>query len=154
MIADSAGAGEHRGGCGVRLEVQFLGRGQMITMECSRTLEGSPGVNGGGYSPRQRQMRRTVDGTLETIGGLDDDGSWLPQMLGNIPFMPGEAFVFESTGGGGWGAPTKRSSQRVAEDVRNGFVSREQASAVYGVVLTDELDVDEAQTTARRAQPA
>jgi N-methylhydantoinase B len=154
IVEDSAGAGEHRGGCGVRLEVQFLGRGQMITMECSRTLEGSPGVNGGGYSARQRQMRRKVDGTLETIGGLDDDGTWLPQMLGNIPFQPGESFVFESTGGGGWGPPTRRPAERVAEDVRNGFVSRGQAEAVYGVVLTDELVVDEPQTLTRRAQLA
>lgn len=152
MVTDSAGAGEHRGGCGVRLEVQFLGRGQMITMECSRTLEGSPGVNGGGHSARQRQMRRRVDGTLETIGGLDDDGTWLPQMLGNIPFMPGEAFVFESTGGGGWGDPLKRSAQAVALDVVSEFVSRQQADTVYGVVLTDDLEVDEARTAARRSE--
>jgi N-methylhydantoinase B len=152
ILEDSAGAGEHRGGCGVRLEVQFFGRGQMITMECSRTLEGSPGVNGGGYSARQRQMRRKVDGTLETIGGLDEDGTWLPQMLGNIPFQPGESFVFESTGGGGWGQPARRPAERVADDVRNGFVSRGQAEAVYGVVLTDKLAVDEPQTLTRRAE--
>jgi N-methylhydantoinase B len=151
MITDSAGAGEYRGGCGVRLEVQFLGRGQMISMECSRTREGSPGVNGGGYSARQRQMRRAVDGSLSTVGGLDDDGTWLPQMLGNIPFMPGESFVFESTGGGGWGSPMARTPESVAEDVRNEYVSRERAADVYGVVLTDGLEVDEAATTELRS---
>lgn len=151
MVTDSAGAGEHRGGCGVRLEVQFLGRGQMISMECSRTREGSPGVNGGGYSARQRQLRRAVDGSLSTIGGLDDDGTWLPQMLGNIPFMPGESFVFESTGGGGWGVPSKRVPERVAEDVRNQFVSRASAADDYGVVLTDELEVDAEATAKARA---
>ncbi|MCW3007333.1 MAG: methylhydantoinase [Solirubrobacterales bacterium] len=154
IITDSAGDGLHRGGCGVRLEVQFLGRGQMITMECSRTREGSPGVNGGGYSRRQRQMRRAVDGTLSTIGGLDDDGSWLPQMLGNIGFAPGEAFVFESAGGGGWGPAVQRPAERVAVDVRNQFVSREKASETYGVVLTDDLQVDEPATRERRSQMA
>ena len=107
MVTDSAGPGQHRGGCGVRLEVEFLGRGQIITMETSRTREGSPG----------RQRRRPLlapapaapppDGALETIGGLDDDGTWLPQMLGNVGFKPGESFVFESGGGGGWGDPSR-----------------------------------------------
>ncbi len=150
MITDSAGAGQHRGGAGVRLEVEFLGRGQIITMETSRTREGSPGVNGGGRSRRQRQIRRTTDGGLETIGGLADDGTWLPQMLGNVGFKPGESFVFESAGGGGWGSPHARAPKLVAADVRNELVSREQAEAVYGVVLTDALEVDEEATASRR----
>jgi N-methylhydantoinase B/oxoprolinase/acetone carboxylase alpha subunit len=151
LVTDSAGDGLHRGGCGVRAEVQFLGRGQMIWMESSRTREGSPGVNGGGKSARQRQMRRGTDGTLTTIGGLDDEGNWLPQMLGNIAFQPGESFVFESTGGGGWGPALERKAERVAEDVRNQIVSRDKAGAVYGVVLTDDLQLDEAATEQRRA---
>jgi N-methylhydantoinase B/oxoprolinase/acetone carboxylase alpha subunit len=151
MVTDSAGPGRHRGGAGVRLEVEFLGRGQIITMETSRTREGSPGVNGGGRSRRQRQLRRTGDGELETIGGLADDGTWLPQMLGNVGFKPGESFVFESAGGGGWGDPRTRSPELVARDVRGGLVSREQAEAAYGVVLTGELEVD-AEATARRRE--
>ncbi len=127
MVTDSAGDGKHRGGCGVRAELQFLGRGQLIWMESSRTREGSPGINGGGQSARQRQRRRGVDGTLTTIGGLDDDGTWLPQMLGGIGFVPGESFVFESTGGGGWGDPHERDAERVAEDVRNDVISAEKA---------------------------
>ena len=151
MVTDSAGPGRHRGGCGVRLEVEFLGRGQIITMETSRTREGSPGVNGGGRSSRQRQLRRRHDGSLETIGGLADDGTWLPQMLGNVGFTPGESFVFESCGGGGWGEPHARDPQAVAADVRNELVSREEAEAAYGVVLTDALQVD-ADATSRRRQ--
>jgi N-methylhydantoinase B len=150
MVTDSAGPGRHRGGCGVRLEVEFLGRGQIITMETSRTREGSPGVNGGGRASRQRQLRRTPDGALETIGGLADDGTWYPQMLGNVSFKPGEAFVFESCGGGGWGDPFERNPEVVLEDVRNGTVSPEQAAEAYGVVITDGLEVDAAATLERR----
>ena len=40
----------------------------------------------------------------------------------------------------------------VAKDVRNQVVSREQARAAYGVVLTDELEVDQAATEAAREQ--
>jgi N-methylhydantoinase B len=154
MIADSAGPGRYRGGCGVRLEVEFLGRGQIITMETSRTREGSPGVNGGHHASRQRQLRRTTDGALETIGGLDDDGTWYPQMLGNVGFEPGQSFVFESGGGGGWGDPLTRNPERVLEDVRNELVSRERALDTYGVVLTDALEIDQQATEERRRSAA
>jgi N-methylhydantoinase B len=151
MVTDSAGPGQHRGGCGVRLEVEFLGRGQIITMETSRTREGSPGVNGGGRASRQRQLRRKNDGSLETIGGLDEStGEWLPQMLGNVSFQPGESFLFDSGGGGGWGDPLKRDPELVRSDVRDGLVSREQAAEAYGVVLTDSLEIDRTATEERR----
>jgi N-methylhydantoinase B/oxoprolinase/acetone carboxylase alpha subunit len=39
----------------------------------------------------------------------------------------------------------------VAEDVRNEYVSRERAADVYGVVLTDGLEVDEAATAELRS---
>jgi N-methylhydantoinase B len=150
MITDSAGPGRFRGGCGVRLEVEFLGRGQIITMETSRTREGSPGVNGGARAARQQQLRKTSDGTYESIGGMDDAGNWLPQMLGNVGFKPGESFVFHSGGGGGWGDPLERDAALVAEDVRNEIVSREQAEAQYGVILSDDLELDEQATAQRR----
>jgi len=39
----------------------------------------------------------------------------------------------------------------VAEDVREGYVSREAAEKLYGVVLDDKCQVNEAQTSALRA---
>ena len=44
--------------------------------------------------------------------------------------------------GGGYGAPHEREAYRVAHDVREGWVSRERAEAVYGVALHDDLTVD------------
>jgi N-methylhydantoinase B len=154
MRTDSAGAGKQRGGAGVRLEVEFVGRGEIISMVSSRAREGSPGVNGGGPGIRQQQQRRKTDGTIETIGGLSDDGQWLPQMLGGVPFAPGESFVFYSGGGGGWGSALERDPELVAEDVRNEIVSPEAARDTYGVVLTDDGQVDMDATTARRAELA
>lgn len=146
MRTDSAGPGEHRGGAGVRVEIEFLGRGEIITMESSRTREGSPGVRGGLHGGRQMQQRLKKDGTLETIGGLDSEGEWLPQMLGGVEFAPGDAFVFSSGGGGGWGDPKRRDPALVAADVRNDVVSTDSAREVYGVALNDDLTVDEAAT--------
>jgi N-methylhydantoinase B len=43
----------------------------------------------------------------------------------------------ETGGGGGWGHPFDREPERVAADVRNGFVSPACARDAYGVVLTE-----------------
>lgn len=130
------------------VEVEFVGRGEIISMVSSRAREGSPGVNGGAPGIRQQQQRRKTDGTIETIGGLSDEGQWLPQMLGGVPFAPGESFVFYSGGGGGWGSALERDPELVAEDVRNEIVSPEAARDTYGVVLTDDGQVDMDATTA------
>ena len=151
MITDSPGPGRHRGGCGVRLEVEFLGRGQIVTMETSRTREGSPGVNGGGRASRQKQLRKLTDGGFETVGGLADDGSWLPQMLGNVAFKPGESFVFESGGGGGWGDPfsaTRRVWRRTCATRSSRASVRPRPT---GSCSTDALEVDAEATARRRA---
>lgn len=151
IITDSSGPGKYRGGAGVRLEVEFIGQGQIITMESSRTRQGSPGTNGGGFGSRQKQLRKKADGTIETVGGLDDAGNWLPQMLGGVQFKAGESFVFESGGGGGWGDPFARDAAEVATDVRNEVITRESALRDYGVALTDDLQLDEAATAGARS---
>src|SRR5699024_1700679 len=82
MRTDAAGGGKYRGGVGVRTEIEFLGRGELIWQESSRTIEGSPGVNGGLHSAKQRQLLKSTDGSLKTIGGIDEDGVFHPQILG------------------------------------------------------------------------
>ncbi len=63
----------------------------------------------------------------------------------------GDAYKMLSGGGGGFGNPFKRDPLKVAEDVREGYVSREAAEKLYGVVLDDKCQVNEAQTSALRA---
>ena len=108
-----------------------------LSMECSRTRAGSPGVNLGGASPPQRQLKQKVDGTVAVIGGLDDAGNWKSCLLANHPFGAGERFIFESTGGGGWGDPLDRDPRAVLEDVLDEYVSPESARDTYGVVIAD-----------------
>ena len=91
---------------------------------------------------------------MESVGGLSDSGEWLPQMLGGVQFKPGESFVFESGGGGGWGSPLERDPGSVATDVRNELVTVQSASEVYGVVLDEQLAVDQPATDARRRELA
>jgi N-methylhydantoinase B len=40
-----------------------------------------------------------------------------------VVVQPGDVFLVESGGGGGWGDPRKRTKEARAADVENGFVS-------------------------------
>src|SRR5690606_29294417 len=58
---DSAGPGRHRGGLGAVFKVRFLCQGE-LSAETARTIEGSPGANGGGRSAVQRLSKVRADG--------------------------------------------------------------------------------------------
>ncbi len=48
---------------------------------------------------------------------------------------PGETFMVEMPGGGGYGDPKKRPAEEVLEDVLNGYVSIAMAERDYGVAI-------------------
>jgi N-methylhydantoinase B/oxoprolinase/acetone carboxylase alpha subunit len=149
---DSAGSGRYRGGVGATFKVRFLGNAE-LSMETSRTMEGSPGVNTPFRSAVQRQTKIDANGDSEVIGGLTHNGDWKNPLLAGVRFVPGETFMFESTGGGGWGNPYERPVEDVLNDIKDDFVSIDAAREQYGVVIDPEtLTVDEAATEQRRAK--
>ena len=58
-------------------------------------------------------------------------------LVGALELQPGEKIVSISAGGGGYGDPRTRALAAVVHDVREGWVRRERARGVYGVVVTD-----------------
>ena len=93
-----------------------------------------------------------TDGRQEVIGGLDEQGRWHNPLLCAHPFAYGETFMFESTGGGGYGTPLERDPQQVLDDVLDEYISPRAARVVYGVVIDEHtLQVDLAATQAARA---
>ncbi len=152
LRSDSGGPGRHRGGLGAVFKMRYLADGE-LSMESARTLEGSPGVNGGQRSDVQRQIKIHPDGTREVIGGLDEQGNWKSPLLESVPFRYGETFMFESTGGGGWGDPLERDPAAVLDDVLDEYISAEAAERVYGVIIDrTAMAVDPAATTRRREE--
>ncbi len=152
LRTDSGGPGKHRGGLGAIFKVRYLGDGE-LSMESSRTREGSPGVNGGERSDVQRQTKIHTDGRREVIGGLDPQGNWKSPLLASVPFTAGETFMFESTGGGGWGSALERDAAAVLDDVLDEYISLEAARSRYGVVIDGKaMSVDTAATAKLRAE--
>ncbi|GAO24323.1 N-methylhydantoinase [Alicycliphilus sp. B1] len=150
MRQDSAGPGQHRGGLGAVFKVRFLGGGE-LGMETARTLEGSPGAAGGLPSAVQRSSHIRADGSVRVIGGIDAEGTWSNPLLAGHKFHAGEVFMFESTGGGGWGNPKRRTVEEVLDDVLDEYISIEAAEKHYGVVIDPQtLQVNAAATQALR----
>ena len=54
--------------------------------------------------------------------------------------------IVRTGGGGGWGDPLERDTEAVRSDVREELVSKEAARDDYGVVLKEDLSVDQAAT--------
>jgi N-methylhydantoinase B len=139
-IADSGGAGLHRGGNGLSVAYEFLVDGH-IGIHDDRWLTYPWGVRGG--DPGMRSNKRLVH--------ADGSEEWLPAKCDDVAVSAGDVLYFNTWGGGGWGNPMERDADLVRADVSRGLVSREGASR-YGVVIDDSGAVDEAATTKLRAR--
>jgi N-methylhydantoinase B len=139
-IADSGGAGLHRGGNGLTVAYRFLADGQ-IAIHDDRWMTYPWGVNGGYPGLRSTKLLMRADGTKEV----------LPAKCDGIEVCVGDVLHFNTWGGGGWGDPFKREVNIVLEDVKRGLVSTEGALR-YGVVINAELMIDETQTSALRSK--
>ena len=70
----------------------------------------------------------------------------------NVRLERGDAYKMLSGGGGGFGNPFNRDPLKVAEDVREGYVSRQAAEELYGVVLDDQFLIKEVETNFLRTK--
>lgn len=134
---DSGGAGRFRGGLGVDLAVRSL-YPAFVNFNLERTLCAPWGLRGGRPA---KVCEAWVHGP---------NGSASVKKRTRYPIAPDDLVVFLTAGGGGWGDPLERDPERVAEDVREGYVSPEAARAEYGVVLDPRGAVDREGTAALR----
>ncbi len=121
-----AGAGRHQGGRGCvrdyRAAVDLT-----LTATFGRHKYVPWGVAGGQEGSRNEVRIFHADGREVVLG-----------KCARYPLKCGEVARLITGTGGGWGPPLKRPIKAVVEDVRDGYVSLEQAKRDYGV----ELDPD------------
>jgi len=139
----SGGAGRHRGGFGLDYEIE-LRRGEAtasFVMDHGRF--GPPGALGGG------------DGRPNSVVVTQSGKSMVPEHLSkaqDIPLKPGDRVRVGTPGGGGYGDPFTRDPVAVAEDVRLGRYTSQEALDFFGVVISRDFTPDAAATTSRRGQ--
>jgi N-methylhydantoinase B len=121
LRVDSGGAGTFRGGLGVLREYEVLEGEVSFSHRGERHFSAAAGLSGGAEGMRARSQIRRADGRIEEIP------SKIVTML-----RAGDRVVVETAGGGGYGEPDRRAEPRVIDDVRDGKVSADAASRVYG----------------------
>ncbi|MFH1090356.1 MAG: hydantoinase B/oxoprolinase family protein [Pseudomonadota bacterium] len=139
---DSAGAGRWRGGLGVITEFIIGSDGTTVVTFGDGDVEPARGAHGG------------REGTLNIIKLYFPDGReylcTTKDMVKNVP--QGTRYYQEAGGGGGYGDPRLRPASKVAQEVKDGIISREAAARDYGVAVDPEtLAVDEEATRRLRS---
>jgi 5-oxoprolinase (ATP-hydrolysing) len=89
----SGGAGAHEGGDGVRRRVLFL-EAMTAVMLANRRRVPPFGAAGGAPGAAGRNWVERADGSVENFGAT-----------AKVDMQPGDTFVVETPGGGGFGAP-------------------------------------------------
>jgi len=143
LMPDTEGAGRQRGALGAYSEFSPLGCDMTVAYVSDGNANPASGARGGHTGGPSSQFRKRADGTLEPVPGCAE-----------VVIAPDEAMVSISCGGGGYGLPAERDPQSVASDVREGWVSRDRAQAVYAVALDESLQVDTERTAVLRKAAA
>lgn len=122
----SGGAGEYRGGFGIKYSIELL-RGQAtasFVMDHGRV--GPQGVLGGS------------DGMPNTVVVWRDGEAYTPLHLSKdqgIAIKAGDRVEVATPGGGGFGNPANRPIEKIKSDVENGYYTIPQIKESYGVDL-------------------
>jgi len=125
FIPDSAGAGEFRGGAGLRKDWLLLAPAARVSLLGDRHKFAPYGLFGGA----QGTMAETIlvrDGVAEPVGSKE-----------TRTLHQGDVLSFRLSGAGGFGNPRARVPDAVRADVRDGFISAETAQSMYGLNAAD-----------------
>ncbi|MBI4775942.1 MAG: hydantoinase B/oxoprolinase family protein [Deltaproteobacteria bacterium] len=136
---DSAGAGRWRGGLGVETRFVIGGKKTKVITFGDGDVEAARGAHGGKEGTLNKIELKYPDGTIYKAASKD--------LIEDVP--EGTVYFQQAGGGGGYGDPYARSSERVRKDVRNGVVSIEKARSDYGVVIHPETLEPDPEATAR-----
>jgi N-methylhydantoinase B len=138
-IEGGVGAGAKRGGFGAIREYEVLAPSASLSASFGRSIERPWGLAGGSEGSCNR-IEVTRSG--EIIRGA---------RLPTLGLSAGDRVTLVTGGGGGFGDPRDRAIDDVVSDVRDGYITADQARRQYRVVVSDTGDVDHAATSSLRA---
>ena len=122
---DSGGAGRYRGGLGVVREYRLKAPNLEFGCNANRGRFPPQGVFGGMAAKPTRFWVRRNDRWIEPM--QLSAGIKSPTKFTGVHLTHDEGLKVETPGGGGWGDPKTRDPKRVADDLRDGYISRDAA---------------------------
>jgi len=165
-VPDTAGAGENRGGASVVKDVLWCEPAEHHSLMIRTKRPAGYGANGGMrgkggaawfFDPEVVpengliSFENDVYSGSTPLVGMCDPSTHAPNIDGEyfyfareIPWKTraGTMSRYLTNGGGGWGKVLDRNQERVLSDVRNGYVSIEQARDTYKVVISGDPQND------------
>jgi N-methylhydantoinase B len=121
FIPDSGGAGQWRGGCGIRKDIELLNSTAVLSHLGDRHVFAPYGIFGGRPGAK-----------AESILNPHRNAEPL-QSKETRDIKRGDVLSFRLSGAGGYGPPEKRDPAAIAEDIADGYVTPEGATREYGV---------------------
>jgi N-methylhydantoinase B len=119
LAPDSGGAGRERGGLG--LDVHYELDGEAFCTAIFERSKTPPWGLFGGHSARANIMRvHSPEGTTTEYCKATA-----------LPLPKGTLVELHTGGGGGYGDPAERDPERIAEDLREGYISKDEAARAY-----------------------
>ncbi|MCD2204590.1 hydantoinase B/oxoprolinase family protein [Halobacterium sp. KA-6] len=139
LIQDSAGAGRTRGGLGVRRDMEFYDHQTRFSILSDRAKSSPWGLFGGESGRRAHYVMNP-----------DTDNRKDVSSKSTTTLDSGGVASIQTPGGGGYGDALERNPEAVLEDVRDEKVSVEAAREAYGVIVTNDGNLDRKATRDRR----
>jgi N-methylhydantoinase B len=120
FIADSAGAGQFRGGCAVRKDVEVRNSAAFVTLLGDRHKFQPYGVFGG----RPGSLAETIlirDGQAMTLASKQ-----------SLALRRGDVVSYRLSGAGGYGNPRNRDRRAIEQDLLDGYMTAAGVARDYG----------------------
>jgi N-methylhydantoinase B len=124
---EEGGAGRFRGGNGLVRDYRVTADEAFLTTTFGRHKFLPWALEGGHEGSPNKVVIVHKDGRRETFG-----------KTARYLLQKGEVARLITGTGGGWGDPKQRPVDKVVDDVRNGYITREQAERHYGVVVSGD----------------
>lgn len=119
---EDGGAGRYRGGKGIRIDYRIRTDNAWLTIAYTRAkVPPWPLLNGQPGSTNHVLIRR-ADGTNERH-----------TLVSGLPLNTDDVIQIMTATGAGWGNPKQRDIERVKADLKNGYITPEQADHDYGL---------------------
>ncbi|MCM3093048.1 MULTISPECIES: hydantoinase B/oxoprolinase family protein [unclassified Cytobacillus] len=128
LHTDGAGAGEYIGGSGVIRSYKALSDNQMVSVTFGRNKFVPWGMKDGQDGSSNEVYIEKANGEVDGPFGI----------YPRYPLNKGDVVKLVTATGGGYGDPYKRPADKVALDVKNGYITAAQANESYGIIVNEK----------------
>lgn len=121
---EDGGAGLHRGGKGVRIDYRIRSDNAWLTAAYTRSKFTPWPLEGGQPGSANHIIIRRANGEQENYS-----------VISGLTLNTDDVIQIMTATGAGWGDPKRRDPALVKEDLKNGYITPEQAKRDYGLEL-------------------